>query len=283
MAGPGKRPLLGLWRKVFDKAKGTAMKMSTILRLPLIALGIVSTMIIAQRELDITFNDAVMDFLRNVNGIVSVFTDPIEDRLIHPVVRWLQQFRPDIELQLHWKYVFVLLWLFFGSYAKAFATRQRPIYTIILFLWSAFCALLGGILSGVAPLSSSVKIDEPIACFMLFILGISVWRATFERTKGKTWFGEFGFWGVFQLVLVVGIATISILIARKETLSIGLASLAGLIGLNGVGLLIGGLFDLDGDGDSWFQKWLNSSSATIGIDILSVLGGAAFLTSLAHA
>jgi hypothetical protein len=50
----------------------------------------------------------------------------------------------------------------------------------------------------------------------------------------------------------------------------GLATLAALIGIIGGGSLFLGATDPDGQGESWWQKWLDSPITRIGLGVLGV-------------
>jgi hypothetical protein len=266
------------------------MKFSTILRLAAIALGIVSATIIAQRGFEIRFNEDILRFFEMVGEITGLIVTPFELILIRPALRLLATWGYQIELQEHWKYAFILLWLFTGSLARATASARHPGWAAFAWIWGGFCALLAGVLAGTVPLSDPGVLFRPFACFFLFFVGASAWRATFYRREGETWLGAVGLFGalgllatgIFSILLAAGIIPSGFL--RSGAISApGLATLTAFIGILGLLYLILGAFRPGRDGDTWWQRWLGSRPARIGLDVLAVLGGAAFLTYAAHA
>jgi hypothetical protein len=260
------------------------MKFSTILRLAAIALGIVSATIMAQRGFEISFDEDFLGFLDWVGGIVSVPLAPLGAL----IVRLLHSLGVEIELQEHWKYAFVLMWLLFGSFARANAAAELPGLAAFVFVWGGFCALLSGVLAGTVPLSDPGVFWWPLACLGLFTVGPPAWVATIDRTQGGAWLGDFRIslasllWPMGVFILLPTVAVLMLFSFFETTTAQGLASLTAWIGLMGLFFLIAGAFDRKGEGDTWWQKWLGSPVTRIGLDVLAVLGGAAFLTYAAH-
>ncbi|MFO1186152.1 MAG: hypothetical protein U1E87_01040 [Alphaproteobacteria bacterium] len=275
------------------------MKFSTILRLAAIALGIVSATIMARDGFNITLNEylnavltAYDDALTSVTFIVF---DPAIKVLFEKVRDW---FAIDLQLLPHWKHAFVLVWLFAGAFARAFASNELvPGLSAFRFLWGGFCALLAGVVAGTVPLSDPRVFWGPIACFYLYGAGVPAWIATFfpfevhltsPHGAGQKWVGLFwGFGAVFlRKTTVSAIMASSVFLGGNRFIGTlpasGLAALTAFIGVMGLWGFVEFAFRPAGEGDTWWQQWLGSPYARIGLDVLSVLGGAAFITYVAH-
>lgn len=260
------------------------MKFSTILRLAAIALGIVSATIMAQRGFEIRFNEDFLTFFNSVGEIVGVIVTPIEIVLRH-VLAWFSSLGVEIELQDHWRYAFILMWLFLGAWARA-----QTVFAAFTFIWGGFCSLLAGVLAGSVPLSNPGVFWWPFACYLLFLSGGSVWIATAYRNQNTNYNWLEVFWGVFGrrfffsvvLAVIANVAIFLLFPLLRETSAPYLATLAVFVGLAGLINLVEGAFRRAREGNTWWQQWLGSPNARMGLDMLSVLGGAAVITYLAH-
>jgi hypothetical protein len=122
------------------------MKFGAIFRLAAIALGIVSATIMAQRGFEIRFNEDFLGFFDAVDHLIGGMLGPVEEYLIRPALRALAALGVEIQLQDHWKYVSILLWLSLGSWARGAASKRFPQWSVFQIVWAVLCALLGGVL-----------------------------------------------------------------------------------------------------------------------------------------
>jgi hypothetical protein len=243
----------------------------TILRLLAIALGIVSAAIMAQRGFQISIHQDFATFFNAVDVLFGGFFEPL-NFVVGRVLEWLRSLGWQIpQLQPDWKYVFILLWLIFGSVARGQAAGRTASWRVRIFVWSwgGICAAIGGILSGV---TSDIATGAAFA-YSLWCVGYLVWNLNIIGLRWELW-KSFGVTGLFCLA-----ATIYLLFFRPDMSRMWVASGMGLapvaIFAAGAGLLwlLMGPFD---------RRWLSSWNGRAGVDILSVLGGAAFVTFLAH-
>jgi hypothetical protein len=267
------------------------MKLGAIIRLAAIALGILSATIMAQRGFEIRFNEYFLGFLDRVGDLVGIPLTPVEVFLVRPALRLLHALGLKIELHDHWKYAFILVWLLLRSLARVVASWQFEfrVDTVFNFTWGGFCALLAGVLAGTVPFSDPGVFWWPFAFSFLFVAGLVSRYDTLTGHERKT---QLGALGVFRLLLFVFIGILALLAARvnplkspffEATRAPSLAYLATFIGFLGALALMIGAVRRDGEGDTWWQKWLGSTGGRMGLDVLAVLGGAAFITWAAHA
>ncbi len=157
------------------------------------------------------------------------------------------------------------------------------------FIWAGMCALIAGVMAGTLPLESPQIVLWPVAGIFAYFTGVSIADATL-RVPGDG--GRLDLLGIEHLLMLVltgvsilvavGMIPISLGVVMPELVAPGLVFLAALIGIIGVGFLMGGLIANDGSGEGFLQKWLTSPGARIGLDILSVLGGAATIVYIAQ-
>jgi hypothetical protein len=196
----------------------------------------------------------------------------------------MQKFSVERVLNPHWKSTFVLLWLLFGSFARALAPHSGRAGTALNLVWGALCALIGAVAAGGAPLSHQGVFWWPWLSVFLWNSGRQAWGARFAGSVGRV-----GRVGLFSLVVIfiVPICAIAITVTRADFVfgfaMPGLILLFVSIAIVGVWVLLVGTLNLSkADGASVVEKWLNHFTR-MGLDILSVLGGAAIVVWLGHA
>jgi hypothetical protein len=190
----------------------------------------------------------------------------------------------------HWKHGFVLLWLFFAAWERTALKpdavqrwRDVPLwiwfFVAIGWISAGLIALVAGVLSGTVPLEHPAVLWWPMAGFGLFIAGAGArqdWLAS--RRDRKPWASALG---ITALFIVIGSALMALPMISNSR-SPGLATLAILIGSLGVlSLLVGTLFP-EGEGNTFWQKWLGGRSMLLGLDVLAVLGSAAIIVWIAQ-
>ena len=249
-----------------EQTDQSGLGISTILRLLAIALGIVSAAIMAQRGFQISINEDFATFFSAVDNLIGGVVEPLHF-VVGRVLDWLRSLGWNVpHLQPGWKYVFVLLWLIFSSVARGQAAGKAASWRLRIFVWSwgGICAAIGGVLSGV---TGDISTGAAFA-YSLWCVGYLLWNL---NTIGLRWWlwKSFGVTGLFCLA-----STIYLLTFRPEVASgMGLAPVA--IFALGAGLLWLLMGPID-------RNWLRSWNGRAGVDILSVLGGAAIITLLAH-
>lgn len=166
------------------------MKLGTIARLALIALGIASAVLAAHSAFGIRFSEDFVLFLGIVRDAIGFIVTPFELLIVNPVVRWLHEQGLVFELRDHWRNAFVLLWLFNASAMRANASPslifdgagvRLTIRISIRWAWAALAALLGGALAGTVPLDHLAVLWWPVAAYYLFESGDSFIYAFRDR------------------------------------------------------------------------------------------------------
>ena len=153
-------------------------------RLLVILVGILSFVYLAHRDLGVSFNDNFVEILGRADGLYGFATAPIERFAIEPLLEWLRLCGFNYSIHGHWKYEFILLWLIFGSVARAYSPKVASFASVMptvtakaFFLvlaaleWvtSGSCALIGGVLAGSVPLNDIATLWWPTFAMILYI------------------------------------------------------------------------------------------------------------------
>jgi len=255
---------------------GALMNFSTVLRLAAIALGIVSAIVIAVRGFEVPVSQAFVETLEGVREFVGTIVWPLDRLVVTPIVMRLRALDIEFELFDHWKDVFVLAWLFMAATARAYGDWGR--WQDMAFIWvvGALCALLSSVLAGTATLSSPNIFLWPLLGFLIWAAAITRWRVS-RKDWWPTLLAE-----VIVPATVVGLTAYAFGFLIVSSPSPGLVSLTAFVAIWGVLAIGEGVFDLSGNGGTWLQHLPSELKIRIGIDILSVLGGAAFIVYAAH-
>jgi hypothetical protein len=260
-----------------------------------IIAGVFSLTILAWKGFHFSFGPFLLGVLEFYENQAREFFNLFEPFIKEQLANLQAFFGWDLQLYPHWKHAFVLMWLYFGTFARAtWAAGLRSLAAIVL-LWGGFIAFVAGVLSGAVALDSTtsnmVMAFWPIAGVVVFALGWGALSATFDRAGGYTWLEHF--WSVtlrypvrFALfgALTLGVGTQADKIPFVQTLpSPGLALLFALL----VVLVLDSLWDgagaRRGAGGTRWQKFLNDPNTRLGLDMLSVIGLASFVVLLGMA
>lgn len=258
----------------------------TAWRLLTIALGIMSATIMARDGLGfqlVPFLDAVISAFDNAFKEIALRTfEPIIQAVFALLRDW---FDWRLELHPHWKYAFVLLWLLFGSSARAWYSRQAsPFRTLGRWTTAAVLSLLAGAFAGSAPLADPAVFWWSVAWFLLFLCALASMNPTFRYVSQTLPLLSFGVI-FFAVGALVALKFIPVTIPFFQTsASPGLATLAaGVAAFAALFILLGARFALERDnGNSFLREWHDAIPTRIGLDTLYVLGGAATLVWLSR-
>lgn len=270
-------------------ASGAAMNFAAIIRIAAILLGIMSALALARDGLGLRLFPFV-DAIVTTYGLLldDLFLDmvlAIFEPALNLVKVWLDW---NWSLHPHWKHAFVLLWLLFSSAARTSDGLGNRFWWV----WGGVCALLTSVLAGTAPLSDPLVFYWPLAGFLLFA---SV-RNTDENigTLYRKRLPIPPFAGVAKFLAAITLFLLLILLLTLIPIGLppipffanspspGLATLTAFAAMVGMACVIAALIMLRGEGSTFLQKWLGDPNARLGLDILSVLGGAAAIVYLAR-
>lgn len=79
-----------------------------------------------------------------------------------------------VELQPHWKHVFILMWLFLSRYAGG-SSEGQPVRLWFMRVWAFVCAFGAGLMAGSDFYDRSAVFLWPVAGFFLFVSGALGW------------------------------------------------------------------------------------------------------------
>lgn len=245
-----------------------AMNFGIVVRIATILIGIVAATLLVQQG-----------FKENLPRIAGVIVDdafsflrPLELYIINPSIGWLGEQGFAISVAPHWKHAFVLLWVFYGSLARAFSSPQGPVNYAFVLGWGGFCAFLGGVLSGVVPVASEAFSGGPSISTALYAVPFAL--RTFFRPDADLIAGK----NTFSLVL----ALTSLSFSFAFYLWTSLAALVVSVAACGACCLLVGFLARYGHEDAASRGPLDTGSGRAGLDILTVLGGAAVIVYVGH-
>lgn len=275
------------------------MNLGTILRIASILLGIASAVLLAHSGFGMRVNEDFLLFLDVVRDAVGFVVLPFELLIVNPADHWLHEQGFEFQLHPHWKHTFVLSWLYYGAFARAawvmrwLSPPQSSMGATQVWIDSAFdwiagftCAITGGVLAGTVPLSTPLVFVWPLVAYALYrpvrevsaLIALQLSRLAslidghYEAMTLHTGPATF----LQQLSLAILAAVVGFGLVRSS--SPGLVSLIAFIG--GVAVLYlrwGGAFNRN-----WWRNLNREPQCRVGLDILSVLGGAAIIVYLAH-
>jgi hypothetical protein len=235
--------------------------------------------------------------------VVSALQLDLIEALIRSALAGRNVFLP--ELGKHWHHVFVLLWLFMGSFARVVGRELSPLAATGVFLLAGLCSFAPAFAAGAMPVGSVVIAIWPIGGFFAFTaillllhaedgVSMSVLLAACAATFIALGYfipeyAAYAVAGILALWAINGLLRrrrwdIALVFTALATAFVALdyfvyASgenavllwLAALVGFVGVGFLAFGLFFGEGRLSDRAQEPL----ATLGLDIISPFAAAA--------
>lgn len=254
-----------------DSPSGVAI--GVVVRLLTIILGIMSALAMARDGLGIRLNALVDNIINVYSGgleyVALLVLGPAITALLAEIHAW---FALDLELHTHWKHSVVLLWLFFSSYARTLA-KDYP-NPVLVWVAAGLSALGGGVAGGLVPLTHAGALFGPMGFYLFFLAATMLPAPNAFRLRA--------------ILIALGLATLFGGVALGHNAvkdpSRALFALTLLIAFMGLVLLfVMGLRFRERERGTFLNSWLNYGYGAAGLNILAVLGGAAFIVWLGHA
>ncbi len=195
----------------------------------------------------------------------------------------------DLNLHAHWKYVFILMWLYFGADAKIIWGKDRKGSAIATVIWGGLIALVASVASGTVKPDSpnTLSVIFPVTGFVVYEVGQSAWDATFFSPATNTWWQTFRYYLVrFALTnATIGVGAIFLGIQGNQ---LGLpnpylvAVIVFLIALGIRNLARGAWIATSGrkKGERWLLRFHRSATARLGILLLATITGSVLFIAL---
>jgi formylglycine-generating enzyme len=263
-----------------------------ILRVALIILGVGSTLALVRSGLSFSLAEYLNYALNHFDAWLAYVLQFIEP-LLKALFVWLQQFGVFFDLQPHWRHAFVVLWLLLSTITRATASfSSNPIATLARYVWGLLCALAAGILAGTVPLSDLAIFFWPAAALALYAVVTHAISAAQNPAGFSDWLRRFGLAGILLAGSAVGFTVLATrAFGRNNVIASSYWEFHSLVSpfdpSPGLALLVIGLtvlamcflfFGLPNQSDSGERN----PGTEVGVNILSVLGGAAILVALSH-
>lgn len=262
--------------EIFRKAR-LSLGILTVGRLLAIAAGVISAIVLARDE----FRVPLRDYLDAVATIYDDTVSAVTQTLFVPAIAVFfaelkRALGVTLQLSDHWRHIFVLLWLYFGSFARSWQTiPPRLSFSVFFWIWGWCCAMLGSVAAGSGTSDGIGVLLWPVASVVLFGAGASVYQATFHRPNSSTsWWDDFRHVRQEWVTIGLGVGSYLITLLAFETSNPPLLSLAVFVGAVAVWMAYRDLSK---------GRWKYGPRLRIAIDILAVMGGAAFVVWLDRA
>lgn len=239
--------------------------------------------------LDTTFTEPLRLMLEYYQRLVEFSLDWAEPSLksvLRHVGDWIGL---DLRLHAHWKYFFVLMWLYFGSDAKIAWRRGWRSSAIEYALWGGLVATTASVASGAIALDdpSMFPVVIPIAGFVVYEIVQGAWTATFHNFEGNTWGQTFRYYFIRFAVANAVIGGMAVLFGQQAkkfgfsnpNLLLFIVFVIMLAMRNvGVGMWLA-VRDRE-DGESWVSRFRRSASARLGVLLFITISGTALFLAL---
>jgi hypothetical protein len=229
-----------------------------------------------------------------LNVLLGWFDAPLRKLILHlqewTNIRW--------RLNPGWKHVFVLMWLYFSSDAKANWSTRKPFATFTILLGGVI-ALASTIATGIEASASSNLISAalPMAGLVVFELVRGVWSATFSfdnpsyDASGKSWREIFAycFYSYALPILVLGAIVLAAgwVVERQGLMSREIDSamlvLSAFVVVLAFYWLARGAFRATYErmgGELWIDRFGRSRATYLGALLLTTMGGAVLFVGL---
>jgi hypothetical protein len=149
-----------------------------------VLLGSLSIILLVKHGLNVGFTGPFQLIIEYYEKIIHLLLGWADAPLLELIRALSEGFGIRIQLFDHWKYVFVLMFLYFSSDSKANIRLGRYKFAVFSVLWGALVALVFSIATGTIALDakkfSLLGLAFPIIGLTAFELGRSAWSATFS-------------------------------------------------------------------------------------------------------
>jgi hypothetical protein len=241
--------------------------------------------------------DSVLD---TFDFIMQAVFGKIEPQIARRLARMSAWAGRELHLYPHWRYIFLLMWLFFLADIRSAIEQRRPVLALILFVWGTLVALGAGIGAGTVAVDRNATAASDVLLVAFPALGVTLhqigWcllEAVVSRGAGESALVRFGMFVRDEVLPIALGALLSIALATyarsipllAQSPEPGLALLVALIAtLAFFHLWRGGVYAaLDRLPDEpWMHAVSRTGSARLAYFMLSTLAGTALIFA-AHA
>jgi hypothetical protein len=162
------------------------------------------------------------------------------------------------ELGKHWHHVFVILWLFMGSFARLLGSGESPLVATGLFILAGFCSFVSAFAAGTMLVGSGAVLLWPFAGFFAFFVIFALlegnWRAALQVAA-----------------IAAAVVALGYFFNPAGEGTGALVVLAAVVGIMGLMFIVFGLFEDVGD----FRSRLQAPGTAFGFDIIGPFAAAA--------
>jgi hypothetical protein len=254
-----------------------------------IVAGAISLSILAWKGFHFGFGPFLLAVLEQIEADYEFFFSFIEPYVQMAVAELRAVLGWNLQLFPHWKHVFVLMWLYFGTNARQVLSSGGWGGAAFRFLWGGAIAISAGVLAGVVALndasSNMAMAFWPMMGIVVFDFGRDAWSAVYVRNEQYTWAQDFWRRAQFTItrralpgaiLLTIGTQSDSIPILQNIP-NRGLALLFAVILALALYYLYRGATAPSKQGVTPWQRFLNTGRTRIALDMLSVIGLAALV------
>lgn len=227
---------------------------------------------------------------------ISSWAEPFLTDTITYMLGW------DLQLNLHWKHVFLVMWLYFaadacanwnfGNIIRALSSsvgKPRMWLAVSATVWGGLVALASGTGVGVValddPTSNVFMVAVVVAGVVLYEFGFNALASSFLRGENTSWWNGFRSHLRFPLQLAAVSIIILLLSTQLDKVPFVKTLKSPGLGLLAVSLVVLALYRVQVGArwvsqhreleDKWWDVFRLSVSGPLGIHILLVIGGAA--------